>query len=130
LNGGLQNPIHAAGELGDGPSRLDGAMLGRAAYQNPQVLCDVDTVLPGEPAVAPDWEAIIETMVMHADRHIAAGGRLAQVTRHMVGLFAGLPGARRWRQILSVEAARAGAGGKVILDAFDQVRLDGERQAA
>ncbi len=69
-------------------------------------------------------------MTAYADRHLRAGGRLSQVTRHMVGLFSGWPGARRWRQVLSVEAARPDARAEIIARAFAEVRLDGERQAA
>ena len=64
---------------------------------------------------------LIETMAAYCARHVAAGGRLAHVTRHMVGLFHGLPGARRYRQILSTEATRAGAGPDVLLRALDAV---------
>jgi tRNA-dihydrouridine synthase A len=60
-------------------------------------------------------------MADHAARHIAAGGRLSHVTRHMVGLFQGVPGARRWRQILSSEATRPGAGPEVMVRALDEI---------
>ena len=72
----------------------------------------------GEPF---DFAALIEIMADYAQRHIASGGRLAHVTRHMVGLFHGLPGARRWRQILSTDATRPGAGPEVLRAAFEAV---------
>ena len=130
LNGGLQNVNHALGEMLSGSVSLDGAMFGRAAYHTPQILCEIDGHLDAGLRREPDWPSVIEAMRRYAEAHVHAGGRLSQVTRHMVGLFAGLPGARRWRQILSVEATRPGAGAAVIDAAFAEVRLDPERQAA
>lgn len=121
INGGLRTLDEAAAHLSRG---LDGAMLGRVAYHEPGLLAGVDARFYGEPAVAADWARVIEDMAAHAGRHIAQGGRLAHVTRHMTGLFHGLPGARRWRQILSNEATAPGAGPEVLHRAFAAVRLD------
>jgi tRNA-dihydrouridine synthase A len=121
INGGLRSLDEAAAHLARG---LDGAMLGRAAYHEPGVLAEVDTRFYGEPAAPVDWPGVIDAMAAHAARHIARGGRLAHVTRHMTGLFHGLPGARRWRQILSSEATAPGAGPQVLHRAFAAVRLD------
>ena len=82
-------------------------MLGRAAYQTPGILAEADAAFYGEPARPFDPNVLLETMCAYAERHIAAGGRLGHVTRHMVGLFHGLPGARRYRQILSMDATEA-----------------------
>ena len=77
------------------------------------------------------WAGVRDAMMGHAARHIAAGGRLIHVSRHMVGLFQGWPGARRFRQILSADATRAGAGPEVIAAAFDAIFAAAEeRQAA
>ena len=73
---------------------------------------------------------LLAAMSAYADRHIAEGGRLGHVTRHMVGLFHGLPGARRYRQILSVDATRPGAGSEVLREAFAVVDFGAEREAA
>nr|HMQ57473.1 tRNA dihydrouridine(20/20a) synthase DusA [Rhizobiaceae bacterium] len=62
----------------------------------------------------PDFAAVIDAMAAYADRHIASGGRLAHVSRHMIGLFHGLPGARRWRRMLSEEAVKPGADGRLL----------------
>ena len=105
-------------------------MLGRAAYHTPGMLAAADATIFGEAARETDWAALIETMAAYCDRHIAAGGRLAHVTRHMTGLFHGLPGARRFRQILSTEATRAGAGPEVLRAAFAAVDLSAAGQAA
>ncbi len=77
-----------------------------------------------------DSQALIDTMAAYAARHIAAGGRLAHVTRHMVGLFHGLPGARRYRQILSTDATKPGAGPEVLRQAFAAVEFGAELEAA
>ena len=69
-------------------------------------------------------------MIPYAEAHCAAGGRLSAVTRHMLGLFQGRPGARRWRQILTVEAARPGAGPEVILRALAAIREAGRLDEA
>ena len=98
-------------------------MLGRAAYHNAGLLADVDAVVYGEEPAETDWLAVRDAMMAHAAGHIEAGGRLVHVTRHMVGLFHGLPGARRFRQILSTGASRPGAGPDVIADAFAEVHL-------
>ena len=116
INGGIATLAEAAAHL----ARVDGVMIGRAAYQTPGILSQADALLgrDGGPA-AP--ETVIDAMVDYADRHIRAGGRLGQVTRHMVGLFHGQPGARRWRQILSIEGPKHGAGPDVIRMAFEAV---------
>jgi tRNA-dihydrouridine synthase A len=113
INGGIADIAAARAQL----AHLDGAMLGRAAYHNPGLLAQVDADIFGE-AHQVEWPAVIAAMQEHSARHIAAGGRLAHVTRHMTGLFHGLPGARRYRQILSTEATRPGAGPEVIARAF------------
>jgi tRNA-dihydrouridine synthase A len=127
INGGIRTLGEAANHLG----HVDGVMLGRAAYQAPGLLAGADAAVFGEAPGETDWPALIETMAGYAARHIAAGGRLPQVTRHMVGLFHGLPGARRWRQILSVEATRPGAGPEVLRAAFAAIDFTaGSREAA
>ena len=127
INGGIGSLDEAAAHLAHG---VDGVMLGRAAYHEPGLLADVDARFHGLPARAPDWAALIDEMAEYCARHVAAGGRLAHVTRHMTGLFHGLAGARRWRQILSTEATKPGAGPQVLREAFAQVRNDAPARAA
>ena len=119
INGGIRSIDEARAHL----DRLDGAMMGRAAYQTPGILADVDRTVQGEASEAPDWPVVIARMAEHAAAHIAAGGRLIHVTRHMTGLFHGLPGARRWRQILSTDAAKPDAGPEVLFRALAAVDL-------
>ncbi len=127
INGGVRTLAEAEAHLGRG---VDGVMLGRAAYHEPGLLAGVDARIHGEAERAPDWAAVIEEMMDYAAGHIAAGGRLAHVTRHMTGLFHGLPGARRWRQMLSTEAVKPGAGPQVLRDALAHVRLGEQVEAA
>jgi tRNA-dihydrouridine synthase A len=126
INGGIQSLEEAREHL----RHIDGVMLGRAAYQAPAMLGDVDAAIFGADAKAVDYGAVIEAMADYAARHIAAGGRLGHVTRHMVGLFHGLPGARRYRQILSTEAVKPGAGPEVLFDAFAAVDLSAAEAVA
>ncbi|MEL6920466.1 MAG: tRNA dihydrouridine(20/20a) synthase DusA [Pseudomonadota bacterium] len=123
LNGGLKTLSQALDEMNQGEVALDGVMFGRAAYQDPRLLADVDTWFYGEPLIAPDFENIIARMADHINHHVASGGRANHITRHMIGLFNGLPGARRWRQMLSVDAAKPGADGCVLRDAVAQIDL-------
>jgi len=125
INGGIASLDEAGVHLG----HVDGVMLGRAAYHTPSVLAGVDALLAGHAPAGPDWDALIETMAAYAARHIAAGGRLAHVTRHMVGLFHGRPGARRFRQILSTDATRPGAGPEVLARAYAALEAEAARAA-
>jgi tRNA-dihydrouridine synthase A len=106
-------------------------MMGRAAYHNPGLLAEADRILFGAGADA-DLAAVVHAMAEYAARHTTQGGRLAHVTRHMVGLFQGRPGARRWRQILSQDAVRPGAGPSMLLTALAEIGsgAEGPRRAA
>jgi tRNA-dihydrouridine synthase A len=125
INGGVQTLAEAQDHL----RHVDGVMLGRAAYHTPAILAGVDAMFgaQGEPV---DFADLLETMAAYADAHVASGGRLSHVARHMVGLFHGQPGARRFRQILSTEANHADAGSAVLRRAFAAIETGRERQAA
>lgn len=120
INGGIKTLDEAVIQLEAG---VDGVMLGRAAYHDPSQLADVDRKIFGAPSVQTDWAGIIDTMAEYAAHHIEGGGRLVHITRHMTGLFHGLAGARRWRQILSTDTTQRDAGPEVIQRAFAEVRL-------
>ena len=126
INGGIVSLDEAAAHL----AHVDGVMLGRAAYQNPAILAAVDALLEGGERVPVDYALLIEAMAAYAERHIASGGRLSHVTRHMIGLFHGFDGARRYRQILSSRATKPGAGAEVLREAFSAVDLGTRRDAA
>lgn len=126
INGGITDLNQALEHL----THVDGVMLGRAAYHNASLLGDVDQRIYGEETVAVDWNMVCAAMMAHAEAHMASGGRLNHVTRHMVGLFQGVAGARRFRQILSMESVRKGAGPEVIEAAFAAVDLSAITEAA
>ncbi len=117
VNGGIASLDQAISFLDRG---LDGVMIGRAAYHAPwDILAGADSRVFGEtwPPVSP--EAAARAMFPHIEAHLAEGGRLHAVTRHMLGLFAGRPGARGWRRALSEGATRTGAGIEVLEEALD-----------
>ncbi|RLQ88108.1 tRNA dihydrouridine(20/20a) synthase DusA [Notoacmeibacter ruber] len=117
---GINGGIASMAEIRDHLTIMDGVMVGRKAYGEPAFLTEVDT-LWGDRKEEPDWPRIIETMMCYAAQRRAEGARLSAVTRHMVGLFSGVPGARRWRQILSTDATRYDAGPEIIERAFEEV---------
>ncbi|MEP9353368.1 tRNA dihydrouridine(20/20a) synthase DusA [Xanthobacter sp. KR7-65] len=118
LNGGLSSLAQGLAEA----RGLDGMMLGRAAYHEPELLAEVDPLLHGVPAPHADTFAALEAFEPYVARHLEAGGRLADVTRHMLGLFGGRKGARIFRRRLSTEAIVPGAGLDVLRSAVDEVR--------
>lgn len=118
INGGIAS-LEAAKEHLDGG--LDGVMIGRAAYHQPtDILAEADPVIFGAGA-ARDVVEVVHQMLPYIERHLSEGARLHQITRHMLGLFAGRPGARAWRRILSEGANRAGAGTDLVLEALEPV---------
>ena len=122
VNGGIDTFDDVARHLAAG---MDGVMIGRAAYQGPfDMLSRADSEIFGSQH-EPARMDIVNAMRPYIDDHLHAGGKLAHVTRHMLGLFAGHPGARRWRRVLSEGAHRPGAG----LDLIDRA-LDGLAEAA
>lgn len=125
VNGGVKSLEEAAGHL----SRVDGVMLGRSAYHTPGILTNADMALCGFEVAGPGIATVVETMAGYIDEHVAGGGKASQVTRHMVGLFHGIAGARAWRQILSRDAVLPGANGDVLRRAFASVE-NGLRLAA
>ncbi len=118
INGGITSLAQARAHLDAG---LDGVMIGRAAYHQPtDILAAADPLIFGAGVVA-DPVDVVQKMLPYVEAHLAEGGRLHQITRHMLGLFAGRPGARGWRRMLSEGAVRDQAGPEVILQALDSV---------
>ncbi|MGB1547326.1 MAG: tRNA dihydrouridine(20/20a) synthase DusA [Alphaproteobacteria bacterium] len=114
LNGGVETLDAAEAHL----AHVDGVMIGRAAYQNPYLLAGVDRRFFGEAAPPPSREAVLKAMLPYLEAEVARGTPLARMTRHLFGLFTGMPGARAWRQHLTEHAARPGAGVEVVRDAL------------
>jgi len=100
--------------------RLDGVMVGRAAYHNPWLLTALDARLFGTQPPSSRSEVIAQ-LVAYIDAELADGARLHDMTRHLLGLFNGLPGARQYRRVLSEHAHRRGAGSDVLRDAMARV---------
>ncbi len=118
INGGFNSIDAVHAEL----EHVDGVMVGRAAYHDPGLLLRVDSELFGENApVASQFEAV-EVYEAYIAARLAEGVRLPDMTRHMLGLFAGMPGARLWRRHLATEAVKKGAGIEVLRDALAHVR--------
>jgi tRNA-dihydrouridine synthase A len=105
LNGGIADLGQAAAHL----THVDGVMMGRAAYQEPWRLLAVDPALFGEAAPFPSPKAAAEPLIPYIERELAHGTRLHAITRHVLGLFRGVPGARAFRRHLATEAVKPGA---------------------
>lgn len=118
INGGISTLEQACELLETG---LDGVMIGRAAYHQPSdVLSAADPMIFGVGEVT-TAEMAVHAMLPYIEAQLTAGIRLHQITRHMLGLFAGRPGARGWRRMLSEEANKKGAGPELVLAAMAQV---------
>ncbi len=112
INGGITTLEEAQAHLAAG---MDGVMIGRAAYHTPaQILLTADRDIYGDTTPPKTAHQVAREMLPYIEAHLAAGGRLHQVTRHMLGLFAGQPGARGWKRYLSENAHRDGAGVGVV----------------
>jgi tRNA-dihydrouridine synthase A len=121
LNGGIRTLDEAEALL----PTVNGVMLGRAAYHEPALLAAVDRRLYGEQGPDRDLRDAIASLRPVIAGHLAAGGRLAAFTRHMLGLFHGRPGARAFRRILTEGAIRPGAGLEVIDAALSALERPG-----
>jgi tRNA-dihydrouridine synthase A len=114
LNGGIGSMDDALHHL----EVFDGVMLGRAAYQTPYILADVDGRLFGDEHPRIARGDVLRRLVPYLERHVAAGGRPYSVVRHILGLYHGQPRARAFRRLLSEQGPRATDGGELIRAAF------------
>lgn len=119
INGGIESVEDSEEHL----RHVDGVMIGRAAYHNPWLLAEVDNRLFAAPAACASREALIDAVIPYVERELASGARLNQITRHLLGLYQQVPGARRYRRLLSEQAHRDGAGADVLRNAADEVHL-------
>ena len=126
VNGGVADLEAARAHL----AHVDGVMLGRAAYQNPEVLLGVDLAIFGEAAPFDDPFEALEAFVPAIAAGLARGERLHDYTRHLIGMFAGLPGARLYRRVLASEGVRGDAGLEVLRAAVARVGRSEAREAA
>lgn len=127
LNGGLADLDAAEAALDAG---LDGAMLGRAAYQSPWLLAEVDARFFDAASSSSDPHEAMQEMLPYVEQRLAEGDRLQAIARHMLGLFQGQPGARAYRRHISENAPRPGAGPEVLRDAAKRVSRDASARKA
>ena len=113
LNGGIRSVDDARRHA----ATLDGVMVGREAYQNPCILRDFQRAF-GAAVSPPSRRDVVIAMADYAERALRSGVPLKHITRHMLGLFAGQPGARQWRRTLSERAHLADASPQLLLDAM------------
>jgi tRNA-dihydrouridine synthase A len=125
INGGFEDLAAARAQL----AFVDGVMIGRAAYHNPELLLGVDPQIFGAPAPFPDAFAALDAYAPYVERELARGTRLHDMTRHLLGLFAGRPGARLYRQKLATQATRPGAGLAVLREAVGAVAREALAEA-
>ncbi|MEX0732024.1 MAG: tRNA dihydrouridine(20/20a) synthase DusA [Aquisalimonadaceae bacterium] len=118
INGGIASLEEVEGHL----RHVDGVMLGREAYHNPWMLAEVDRRVFGDMSYpVPDRDSVLEDYFGFVERELAAGTPLAAMSRHLLGLFQGVPGARRFRRHISENAHRKGAGVDVLREAASRV---------
>jgi tRNA-dihydrouridine synthase A len=120
LNGGIASVADALAHL----DRVDGVMMGRAAYQEPWRLLEVDPLVFGGAAPLRGPKEAAQALIPYIERELERGTRLSAITRHMLGLFRGVPGARAFRRHLATHAVKLGAGTDVLVEAL---ALVGER---
>jgi tRNA-dihydrouridine synthase A len=114
LNGGIASVAEAAAQL----DRVDGVMMGRAAYQEPWRLLEVDPLMFGAAAPLQTPKDAAQALIPYIGQELARGTRLSAITRHMLGLFRGVPGARAFRRHLATHAVKPGAGPDVLVEAL------------
>ena len=125
INGGLRTLDEAQAHL----QQMDGVMLGRAVYEEPLLLLDVDQRFFGAPPPVANAHEAVEALMPYIGRELAKGTRLHDITRHLLGLFRGVPGARGFRRHLATEAVKPGAGITVLQQALALV-LDSRAEQA
>lgn len=115
INGGIKT----FDDMSEHVAHVDGVMVGREAYQNPFMLSDVDAQLHHETPSTMTRHDVVETMFPYIERHLQQGGRLNHITRHMIGMFQGVPNGKAWRRYLSENACQSGATIDVVKKALD-----------
>ncbi|KDM90358.1 tRNA dihydrouridine(20/20a) synthase DusA [Photobacterium galatheae] len=117
INGGVKTLAEIESHL----AHLDGVMVGREAYQNPYMLAELDQALFGCERPIRKRRDVVEAMYPYIERQLANGSYLGHITRHMLGLFQNMPGARQWRRHISENAHKPGAGIEVVQQALDKI---------
>lgn len=121
LNGGIETVDSVRTHL----SQVDGVMIGRKAYADPFFLSVLHDCIPSPAAnhawAPPSREQVVRQMAEYAERQLARGANLHHISRHMLGIFNGQPGARRWRRFISENAAKPGAGPEVLIASLNVI---------
>lgn len=117
VNGGVKSLDEALEHL----EHLDGVMIGREAYQSPYILSEVDQRIFGEDKPVIKRSDVVKAMYPYIDQQLSEGAYLGHITRHMLGLFQSMPGARQWRRHISENAHKKGADLKVLQDALAKI---------
>lgn len=117
LNGGVKSLEHSLEHL----THLDGVMVGREAYQSPYILAEVDQKIFGLDRPIKKRSQIVEEMYPYIEKQLSNGAYLGHITRHMLGLFQSMPGARQWRRYISENAHKKGAGLEVVETALAKI---------
>ncbi|MCF6204394.1 MAG: tRNA dihydrouridine(20/20a) synthase DusA [Methylococcaceae bacterium] len=102
---------------------VDGVMMGREVYHNPYILAEVDTQLFAGSKLIKTRQQVVLELIPYIQQYILGGGRLHSITRHILGLFHGVSGARKWRRILSEKAPKSGADESIVLEALNSIGL-------
>lgn len=128
LNGGLDNLADVRTQM----QHSDGVMIGREAYQNPYFLAALEEGVFGSPATTlRSRHDVIHALLPYIEEELSKGAVLHDITRHILGIFLGLPGAKKWRRILSEKAFLPAAGPEVVLEALSHVaEIGGEKRYA
>lgn len=121
INGGIQTLAQCREHL----EQVDGVMIGREAYQNPWLLADVDSGLFGMDKTVKSRDDVIAALLPYVEQQLARGVHLNHITRHILGLYQGVPGARKFRRHLSENAYKKEAGLEVLVAAYELVRSSG-----
>ena len=117
INGGITSLEQASEHL----KHVDGVMIGREAYANPYIMSAADSLFFDDNREVLTRHQIVEQMMEYIEKHLAQGGKLNHISRHMLTLFLGLPGAKQWRRYLSENAHKPGAGTETIAQALSLV---------
>lgn len=130
INGGIKTPQAGLVHLSQYEKlpAVDGVMLGRAVYEQPYLLAEVDRLYYGDNRPVLNREQVLEAMYPYIEQHLTQGGRLNHISRHMLGLFHAQPGGRLWRRYLSENAFNPGAGIEVLQQAYALVKQETERK--
>jgi len=117
INGGIKTLNEARVNL----EKVDGVMIGREAYNNPYVLADIDSEIFGLTARPLSRIDVVAAILPYVEKHLASGGKLQHITRHMLGLFHSQPNGKLWRRHLSEKVTKPNAGIDILTSAMDLV---------